>query len=616
MGTTSANKGYSVPAVGGDADSWGTELNSTLGIIDTNMGGVATVSVAGSTNVTASTAQAQNLVQKLTGALTGSISYLLPATGGFYIIDNETSGAFTVTVITTAGGSVGVLPPQGTRNLVYSDATNVYDVVSFPGGSLTGALNEYQGANIASATTTDIGAATGNYIHITGTTTITGLGTIQAGTERTVIFDGALTLTYNATSLKLPSLASITTAAGDRAIFRSEGSGNWQCIDYVRASGAALVASGGNMVNTGASTSGDIPKYTDTTGTALADGYGVDTDGTLSADSDSRIATQKAVKTYVDAKPTPFPAFKNLLIGGDFTTNPWQRGTTFNSAASGVYTADRWLPSFTTVGSGVFNIASAADAPTVSQAGMYATQSLKVTVGTAATGTGAGTFFNVQQRIEDYNMVQLGFGQSGAQSVAVSFWVKSSVNGTYSVALGNTAGNRSYPVNFTINSANTWEKKTITIAGDTTGTWVTAPSAAAGLYLYIVLHTGSTYQGTNATWVAGALFGSSSNTNTFITTLNATFQLALVQLEAGSTATAFESLPEDVVLGRCRRYAVVATRYVPASTAQNLATLNMRATPTITGGGSGFTSTGTSANALIAYQTSGATAALTLASEL
>jgi len=92
-----------------------------------------------------------------------------------------------------------------------------------------------KGTAIASATTTDIGAATGRYVHITGTTTITGLGTKTAGVVRMLTFDGALTLTHNATSLILPGAANITTAAGDTAVFVSEGSGNWRCLAYQRA---------------------------------------------------------------------------------------------------------------------------------------------------------------------------------------------------------------------------------------------------------------------------------------------------------------------------------------------------------------------------------------------
>lgn len=108
---------------------------------------------------------------------------------------------------------------------------------------------ELKGADIASATTTDLSTATGDFVDVTGTTTITGLGTLAAGIERTVRFTGALTLTHNATSLILPGAANITTAANDRAIFRSLGSGNWLCVSYNKASGAAVVSSGGGLTN-------------------------------------------------------------------------------------------------------------------------------------------------------------------------------------------------------------------------------------------------------------------------------------------------------------------------------------------------------------------------------
>jgi hypothetical protein len=107
-----------------------------------------------------------------------------------------------------------------------------------------------KGADIASATTTNIGAATGEFVDVTGTVTITGLGTIAAGIVRTVRFTGALTLTHNGTSLILPSGANITTAANDVAMFRSLGSGNWLCIGYKRQDGTAIVGfSGGTVAN-------------------------------------------------------------------------------------------------------------------------------------------------------------------------------------------------------------------------------------------------------------------------------------------------------------------------------------------------------------------------------
>jgi hypothetical protein len=107
-----------------------------------------------------------------------------------------------------------------------------------------------KGSDIASATTTDIGAATAEFVDVTGTTTITGLGTIAAGIVRTVRFTGALTLTHNGTSLILPGGASITTAANDTAEFRSLGSGNWVCTWYKKQSGLAVIAFNGGTVTT------------------------------------------------------------------------------------------------------------------------------------------------------------------------------------------------------------------------------------------------------------------------------------------------------------------------------------------------------------------------------
>lgn len=150
---------------------------------------------------------------------------------------NDASGYAKLTV--TKWGTNGTFA-NGDPILVTLDKGQ--DGNTFAGGSLTSALNEAKATNIASASTTDIGAATGNLVHVTGTTTITALGTVQAGTARTVVFDGALTLTHNATSLILPTGANILTAAGDVALFRSEGSGNWRCCGYLPASGKALVA--------------------------------------------------------------------------------------------------------------------------------------------------------------------------------------------------------------------------------------------------------------------------------------------------------------------------------------------------------------------------------------
>jgi hypothetical protein len=148
---------------------------------------------------------------------------------------NATSSYLRLYKVTTVSGAV----------TAYEDHRSVLGLpptVGFTGGTLTTSLNEAPITTLASAATTDIGAEAANTISVTGTTTITALGTIASGARRTVIFSGALTLTHNGTSLILPTAANIATAAGDVAHFVSLGSGNWKCVDYMRADGSSLVA--------------------------------------------------------------------------------------------------------------------------------------------------------------------------------------------------------------------------------------------------------------------------------------------------------------------------------------------------------------------------------------
>lgn len=148
------------------------------------------------------------------------------ADGGAVIIDPNASE--------TINGATTITIPDGYSTLVICDGTNFRALEDY--SQFATKLDAVQNwVDVASATTTDIGAAASQNVRITGTTTITGLGTVAAGTFRRLRFAGALTLTHNATSLILPNAANILTAAGDVAEFISEGSGNWRCIDYTRA---------------------------------------------------------------------------------------------------------------------------------------------------------------------------------------------------------------------------------------------------------------------------------------------------------------------------------------------------------------------------------------------
>jgi hypothetical protein len=165
----------------------------------------------------------------------------------------------------------------------------------------------------------------------------------------------------------------------------------------------------------------------------------------------------------------------------------------------------------------------------------------------------SGDYFSVAQIIEGFNTSDLNWGTALAQTVTLSFWVRSSLTGTFSISVRNNGSyNRSYPATYTINAANTWEYKTITIPGDTAGTWTGATNAGS-LDISWNLGAGSTFSGTANTWQAGNLTGATGATSV-VGTNGATFYITGVQLEAGTTATPFERRDYGRELIMCQRY--------------------------------------------------------------
>lgn len=138
------NKALPLPTVAGDKNQWGTFLNQGQTLIDLALGGNATIAVGGSTNVTVTASDAQNLRQVMTGTLTGSIDYLLPATGGMYVVENATTGNFAITAKTVAGGSTGFVLPQGQATPIMSNGTNVTPFFGTKDGGLLIGANDFQ----------------------------------------------------------------------------------------------------------------------------------------------------------------------------------------------------------------------------------------------------------------------------------------------------------------------------------------------------------------------------------------------------------------------------------------------------------------------------------------
>ena len=171
---------------------------------------------------------------------------------------------------------------------------------------------------------------------------------------------------------------------------------------------------------------------------------------------------------------------------------------------------------------------------------------------TASTSDNANNIFDIEQKIEGFNTAHLGFGTSSAKTVTLSFWVRSSLTGTFGGAVKNEARNRAYPFSYTISSANTFEYKTIIIEGDTSGTWVGATSGT-GLWISFGLGVGSTRSGTAGAWGGGDMFSSTGATS-LVGTSGATLYLTGVQLEVGDTATPFEHRSYGDELAKCQRY--------------------------------------------------------------
>jgi len=246
---------------------------------------------------------------------------------------------------------------------------------------------------------------------------------------------------------------------------------------------------------------------------------------------------------------TGYYGFKNRIINGAMVIDQRNAGASVTASvtASQTYTIDRWAYQ-----------ASQASKFTIQQNAASVTPPagfknyLGVTVGASANVTvGASDYFLIDQIIEGYNIADFGFGAAGASTVTLSFWVRSSVTGTFGGSLLNSGASRSYPFTYSIPTANTWTQISVTIAGDTSGTWLS--TNGQGIFVSFSLGMGSTFSGTASAW-AGSAFYSATGAVSPITTNSATFYITGVQLEKGSTATSFDYRPYGTELALCQRY--------------------------------------------------------------
>jgi hypothetical protein len=255
---------------------------------------------------------------------------------------------------------------------------------------------------------------------------------------------------------------------------------------------------------------------------------------------------------------------RNRIINGAMVIDQRNAGASVTPTTANPYTLDRWR----TVLSQNSKFTLQQNAGSVTPPSGF-TKYLGITSSSAYSIT-SGDFFFVQQQIEGFNSADLAWGTASAQSVTLSFWVRSSLTGTFGGSLQNSGFNRSYPFTYTISAANTWEQKSVTIVGDTSGTWATDNSA--GVKLQFGFGIGSTYSGTAGVW-AGAEYYSATGATSVVGTNGATFYITGVQLEKGSTATPFEQRLYGTELQLAQRY-FYKTFLQGTAPAQNIAANN------------------------------------------
>ena len=252
------------------------------------------------------------------------------------------------------------------------------------------------------------------------------------------------------------------------------------------------------------------------------------------------IADDAVTPVKIASELQPF----NRIINGAMTIDQRNAGATLSLAttAAPLYAVDRFFAYQDKTGV-TGTVGQSTDAP----AGFK--NSFGVTITTGSTSGAADQSF-IAHLIEGLNVADLGFGTANAQTITLSFWVKSSITGTNGFSVGNSAGNRAYIGSYTVNLANTWEQKTVTIAGDTSGTWLT--TNGIGIRIRFNIGSGSNWFGAAGSW--GTFYNGPTGSFSTTATSGATFYITGLQLEVGSTASPFEHRQYGQELALCQRY--------------------------------------------------------------
>jgi hypothetical protein len=521
-GDLSANRTISLANTTVTAASYGSA--SSVGTFTVNAQGQLTA--AASTPIAITNTQVSGL-----GTMSTQNANSVAITGGN--VDGTTiggttraAGSFTTLTLTNALGIVNGGTGQTTANAAFnalapSQTGNSGKYLTTDGTNTSWATNP-----LGTVTSVDVSGGT------TGLTTsggpITSSGTITLG--------GTLATTNGGTGLT-------SYTAGDLTYY---------------ASGTALTKLGIGAANRVLTSSGSAPQWsasltglTSVSATSITEnGFAVVTQADIGSGANEiplnqylgSMAYQNG-DSYYNIGMTV--GYRNRLFNGAMQIDQRNAGASTTPTADSTYTLDRWICRLAQASK--FSVQQVTTAPS------NFTNSLRVT-STSAYSLLSTDYFSIGQRIEGLNAADLGFGTSSAKSLTLSFWVYSSLTGTFSGGLANSGYSRNFAFTYTVNAANTWEQKTINISGDSSGTWLT--TTGIGLIVQFSLGSGSSYSDSAPNGWSNAN-PAVQNTVSVVSTNGATWFVTGVQLEVGTQATPFDWRPYGTELALCQRYCEV-----------------------------------------------------------